>query len=180
MPAAPPISRGTGSRRSGHVTVTILPKANTEPDLRGLSPPSRLSDTAVAVDDSIARDRPSILDGRITATVVPPARCRGDAAETGSRGCSEEVLNPLSGGDDEDGWPLRRNVFISEFSVCSTNCRSRLRDGRRLDLSARTPDQQCRGRSGRYRCETIRTGDGPDGDEQCDGPDILAHWPCEA
>jgi Baseplate J-like protein len=108
--------RNPDREKAGHVTVTILPKANPEPDLPGLITavndyltPRLLLTTRLHVIG------PQFLTVGITATVVPLPDAEAAPLKQAVVDAVKKFLHPLSGGDDADGWPFGRNVFISEI-----------------------------------------------------------------
>jgi len=108
--------RNPDREKAGHVTVTILPKANPEPDLPGLITavknyltPRLLLTTRLHVIG------PQFLTVGITTTVVPLPDAEEAPLKQAVVDAVKKFLNPLSGGDDADGWPFGRNVFISEI-----------------------------------------------------------------
>ena len=108
--------RDPDREKAGHVTVTILPKANPEPDLPGL---------ITAVEDYLSPRLllttrlhvigPQFLTVGITATVVPLPDVEEPKLKQAVVDAVKKFLNPLTGGDEGKGWPSGRNVFVSEI-----------------------------------------------------------------
>jgi hypothetical protein len=108
--------RDPDREKAGHVTVTILPKANPEPDLPGL---------ITAVEDYLSPRLllttrlhvigPQFLTVGITATVVPLPDVEEPKLKQAVVDAVKKFLNPLTGGDEGKGWPFGRNVFVSEI-----------------------------------------------------------------
>jgi Baseplate J-like protein len=108
--------RNPDREKAGHVTVTILPKANPEPDLPGLiTAVNNYLTPRLLLTTRLHVIGPQFLTVGITTTVVPLPDAEEAPLKQAVVDAVKKFLNPLSGGDDADGWPFGRNVFISEI-----------------------------------------------------------------
>src|SRR5262245_2247630 len=108
--------RNPDREKAGHVTVTILPKANPEPDLPGLiTAVNNYLTPRLLLTTRLHVIGPQFLTVGITATVVPLPDAEATPLKQAVVDAVKKFLHPLSGGDDGHGWPFGRNVFISEI-----------------------------------------------------------------
>ncbi len=102
--------------KAGHVSVIILPRARPEPHLTALIEavenylkPKLLLTTRLHVAG------PQFLKIAIKPTVVPLPDQLDFKVRQSVVNAVRKLFDPLTGGDDGNGWPFGRNVFISEI-----------------------------------------------------------------
>jgi hypothetical protein len=103
--------------RAGHVSVIILPRSETKPeDLPGLITtvknyltPKLLLTTQLHVVG------PQFITVQITAEVFPLPDERDAALQQRVVDAVTKFFDPHTGGEDGQGWPFGRNVFVSEL-----------------------------------------------------------------
>lgn len=111
------------TEQEGHISVIVVPRKENEGDLEDIVTavaadldPRRLLTTRVQVTG------PRFLEVTIKVSVVPLSDERlPTASDEGNNVATRVVeavgafLDPLEGGDDGNGWPFGRNVFVSEI-----------------------------------------------------------------
>jgi Baseplate J-like protein len=106
----------TEKEKAGHVSLIILPKSKSEPDLLGvLATVEKYLEPRLLLTTRLHVVGPQYLPVRIEATVVPLTDQLESDVKTKVVQAVKDFLDPLTGGDQGNGWPFGRNVFVSEI-----------------------------------------------------------------
>jgi hypothetical protein len=110
------LERELDQETPSHVSVIILPRSSTEPDLPWLIAtvenyltPKLMLTTQLHVFGA------QCLPVEVKATVVPLPDELESTLQQRVADAVKPFLDPLTGGEDGKGWPFARNVFVSEM-----------------------------------------------------------------
>lgn len=102
--------------RAGHVSVIILPRSETEPDLSGqITTVKNALTPKLLLTTQLHVVGPQFVPVGIKATVVPLPDELEPVLQQRVVDAVKNFLNAHTGGEDGKGWPFGRNVFISEM-----------------------------------------------------------------
>jgi len=102
--------------KPGHVSVIILPRSPTEPDLLGLIAAVENSLTPkLLLTTQLHVVGPQFVTVGIKGTVVPFSDELEPALQQRVVEAVKNFFDPRTGGEDGKGWPFGRNVFVSEI-----------------------------------------------------------------
>jgi len=106
----------TEKEKAGNVSLIILPKSKSEPDMPGLlAAVENYLEPRLLLTTRLHVVGPQYLPVRIEATVVPLTDQLESDVKTKVAQAVKDFLDPLTGGDQRNGWPFGRNVFVSEI-----------------------------------------------------------------
>jgi baseplate J-like protein len=102
--------------KPGHVSIIILPRSETEPNLPGLiATVKNFLTPKLLLTTQLHVVGPQLLTVGMKATVVPLSDEQEPALQQRIVDAVKKFFDPRTGGDDGQGWPFGRNVFVSEM-----------------------------------------------------------------